>query len=666
MLQAMLQAMLLALFLAALPAPAWATFTASVDRDQLAPGEALQLTLVSDGGAGAPDLTPLSKDFEIVGRASGSSVQIINGHMSSQRQLTLTLVPRHSGHVVVPALQWGSESAAPIDITVSAGGAAGQGGAGASNGGGGSADNGSGGGAPPVFLTTSIDPPQPYVQAAVTVKVRLYAAQPLYQASLDLPASSDVIVQRLGKDVQSEATRDGRSYQVIQRTYVLFPQHSGEVRLDGAQLDAQTIDPQSGIDPLFGQLFGRLGMPGGPGAARPLQLRGDTIVLQVRPRPPGLPDTDWLPAQQLSLTQRWEPANASAPAGQPLTRHLSLTAVGLAAGQLPDLSTLITLPPGLKVYPDQPKLEDDEQGGHIVGQRQQDIAVLAEQPGRYTLPALRLPWWDTTTQQRREAVLPAQTLVFGPATGAPAAPPAGTAASAGGPAAEGALGPSTAASAVDLGAGSAGPGLPNELAGLWRGSRTAALWVGLSAAFAVLWVATLLAWWLARRRSARRAADAAATAAKSAAPSSAMNAGASSGTSAGMPAAKSSATDKVRPGLGPAVRTTPAGSLAAARRAVLQACADNAPQLARDALLVWARRQWPQAPADAPGGLIALARRVEGTPLAPLLRELERACSTGEGWQGAALAQALPQAASTDRAAARQPGLPGLYGDPPH
>ena len=40
-------------------------------------------------------------------------------------------------------------------------------------------------------------------------------------------------VQPLGKDEQSTETRDGRTYQVITRRYVLLPQRSGSLRLDG-------------------------------------------------------------------------------------------------------------------------------------------------------------------------------------------------------------------------------------------------------------------------------------------------------------------------------------------------------------------------------------------------------------------------------------------------
>ena len=84
---------------------AWAAFTASADRTQLAAGDSVQLTLQSDrSGSSEPDLAPLKKDFDVLGQSTSNSLQIINGSMSSQRQVRLVLAPRRSGLVEVPHL----------------------------------------------------------------------------------------------------------------------------------------------------------------------------------------------------------------------------------------------------------------------------------------------------------------------------------------------------------------------------------------------------------------------------------------------------------------------------------------------------------------------------------------------------------------------------------
>jgi hypothetical protein len=269
-----------------------------------------------------------------------------------------------------------------------------------------------------------------------------------------------------------------------------------------------------------------------------------------------------------------------------------LSALGLTAGQLPDLAALMPLPEGIKAYPDQPRLNNEPQDGSVSGSRDQDIALIASRPGRYQLPAVRLAWWDTTRNSPREAILPAHTLEILPAAGGgevAAAPSAGT----------------TPASP-------SGP-LPVAAPG---GTRFP--WPWLSLALGLFWLATLAAWWRARRASPAPA-----------------------------------------PGTALAAAGPDASRAGVARKAFHQACRDNAAPAARQHLLAWARATWPH---DPPAGPTALARRLGNPSLPPLLRELDRACYAGGEWHGKALAEALvslPRAA--EKAGGKGSQLSGLY-----
>ncbi|MDL2336903.1 MAG: protein BatD, partial [Pseudomonadota bacterium] len=362
-------------------------------------------------------------------------------------------------------------------------------------------------------------------------------------------------------------------------------------------------------DPFLERLFGQLHIEGGASGTRALRLRGDPVRLAAKARPPGMASGDWLPAQHLAIEDAWQPPGGVIAVGVPVTRHLRISAVGLGASQLPDLSALAPWPSGLKAHPDEPKLVDEVQDGHIVGHREQDIVLLADRAGRFELPALRVGWWDVVTHQRREAVLPAHTLEVVP--GAHATPMLGAAAAA---ASSGASDASAAAPPVQQTATSS----PSS-ADVPAPSSTATLaWVWISVALGLLWLATLGAWaWTHRRR--RRA---------------------------GHTGAPTQATEA--PGL----------SAATARRAFQQACRDHNAQCARDALLAWARATGPD---NAPAGLNALARRLGRADLTPLLRDLDRACLDGTAWNGEALARAMPSLDREDRPDKAPQNLPGLY-----
>jgi len=507
--------------LCAMNLPAQAAVTATLNKNSFASGETIQLQLQRDGSADSqPDIRPLKQDFDVLGSSSGSNVQIINGHMSTQTQITLLLSPKRSGKLQIPPLQWGGEQSAAIEINV--GGTA----AGTANGGQPADDN------THVFITTTLDQKQPYVQAAVVLTVRLYTEQSLLQAGLDLPASSDVLVKQLGKDLQTTETRNGRNYQVVERKYLLFPQRSGKLSLQGPVLDAQVADNSAASNDPFDNIFGQSPFGRMLNATRPLRVRGKQIELNVLPRPAAATGANWLPAQKVTLDESWKPEAAGAVTmhvGEPLTRHFSLTALGLTAAQLPDPNSLMSLPEGIKAYPDQATLTDSPQGLSVQGSREQNIALIASAPGRYALPAVHLSWWDTLHNEQREITLPARTLnVLPAAAGATNAPMPQLVAPAPLP-----FNQQPAAQA---------PAVPRFA--------THPAWMWLSMLLALLWLGTLVMCW--RQRVPR--------------------------------------TQKIKA----AKKTAPLRS-GSELNALLRACSNNDAQAARRHLLAWAGTLWPDA-----------------------------------------------------------------------
>ena len=565
-----------------------AAVSAWLDPTQTGPGEAVQLILKHDGQTGKqPDLGPLKQDFDVLGRSTGSSIQIVNGTMSAQTEINLTLMPKHGGTLQVPALQWDGETTPALTLTVSGNAAAAQPG------------NVPASGSAHVFLTATLDQKQPYVQAADTLTVRLYTDEPLYQASLELQPSNDVLVQQLGQDSQTSVTRDGRSYRVVERKYLLFPQRSGKIHLDGPVLNAEVQDDRGGNDPFgtnafFGNVFGRNPFAGMMNATRPLRVRADPLVLDVRPRPASGTGHDWLPAQKVTLAESWQPDNGPFHVGDPITRHVHLSALGLTASQLPDLSVLMPLPDGLRAYPDQAKLGSGVQDDAVVGTRDQDIALIASRSGRYQIPALHLYWWDTTRNQQREVELPARTLFVLPGSGGVAA----TATSAGPTAGTPLLPASPSKSIAEQ------IRAPASAYGYW-----------LSLVLGVLWLGTLTAWGVSRRRR----------------PPSSPDAG----------------------------RLTRTVADADARKAFRQACHDDDPHAARRTLLDWSRATWPL---DPPLGLQALSDRLGDAESTSLLKQLDRVCYAGGTWTGKPLADTLTRLdGNTKGRTAATPGLAGLY-----
>jgi hypothetical protein len=479
-----------------------AAVTATLDRDQVGVGESVQLRLQRDSrGGDAPNLSALKADFDIVGSNSESSVQFINGHLSQQSVANIALIPKRAGKLQIPPINWAGESSAPLSLTVAAT-AAGESGDAAQQ---------------HVFLTTTLDQKKPYVQGNVVLTVTIHTDVPVRQAALAFDGNNDVAVQQLGQDEQDAEMLKGRRYQVVRRRYLLQMQRSGAITLNGPTMDAQ-IEEGARRD-----MFG--GMLGG-GSVRQLRVHSDDILLDVRPRPAGASSQNWLPAEKLSLDASWEPESASAQAGEPMTLHLRMEAVGLTAAQLPDIAAQLQLPEGIRAYPDQPKLDTSPKGASVSSSREQDIALIATRAGHFKIPELRLAWWDTTTDTPQTIMLKERVLDVLPSAATTAQTSAATPTTADEPAPPPvALAPASASS------------IPAAQNPLWK-------WISL--AVTLLWIATLALWAITAR--ARRI--------------------------------KQPALD---------IASIKQPSDGNARNAFQQACRDHDPIAARRALLEWAR-----------------------------------------------------------------------------
>lgn len=546
---------------------------ATLDAPTAATGEPVRLILSFDGQTREnPDLAPLQQDFDILSTSRSNAVQIINGSVSSHTEVQVIIAPKRTGQILVPQITWAGEVSNPVTLIVGAGAAAQQ---------------------PGLFLETVVDTKEPYVQAGVNVTVRVFAGEQLLQASLELVGNGDVLVQQVGTDRNRQLEKNGRQYDVVERHYVIFPQKSGEVRIPGPQLAGQVVvrtrPDRLTTDP-FSDLFA--GVRGMAGASKPVRVHGDDIVLKVQPRPAGIEARAWLPARNLTLTEKWHPENAEVHVGDPVTRDLHLQVEGLTSAQLPDLAALMTLPPGLKAYPDQPKLDNPAHGDVVTGTRDQSIAMIAEREGKYDIAPLRVTWWDTASNSAREATLPGRTLTVLPAAGSAASQLPKTTIQ---PSAD-----ASSAAPVTI----QGPTSANATSARLQAVRDPWAWATLT--FALLWVGTIAAWFVSRRKAFR--------------PS---------------PQRRDS--------------TVAALSGPQARAAFQSACLRNDPQQARHALLAWASVAWPASP---PQGLEGLANLIADERISAMLIELDRALYRGAAWDGQALAAAigeLPPRAGTAR-----------------
>lgn len=594
---------------------------ASLDRDTIYTGDTVTLSVETDGAdqGREPELAPLHKDFDILGTSSNQQIQIINGQRSDMHQWLVELAPRRAGTLTVPALKVGNSRTAALTLKVSeppavSGGRAGQ----------------------PVFIESETRPAatDTYVQQQILYTTRLYYRVPLIEGDFTDPVLDNAAVERLGEDHQYQTTRNGQHYQVLERRYAIFPEHSGRLTIPPSVFTGRMVSasgqrsPFDRMDALMERMLGKnpfkdsffAGTPFADPGKR-VRLRGNPLSLDIKARPTAYHGDSWLPTPKLVLHDSWADSPPEFRAGEPVTRTITIEAKGLEAAQLPDIHIPHT--DGLRVYPEKPVQTNRTDGDWVYGQSKQTFAYMATAPGNIDLPKIQVDWWDTGKQTGRTAVLPQWEVVAqaggdasGTATRTPPARPGNS------PSATPAPARSAPASSTDSGAGH-GPAVQTP-ANLWLIVGGLAL---LVAVFTVL---------LARKTRGRAS---------------------STGTAAAVATAK------------PDSRQQAAGVAAnAARERLRRACGENNPQAAAGALLALAETTWRQHP---PRSLGDLAARLDHGDT--LVRELEVALYApgGHAWVGQPLWQAFSDGFPRQtRAAAGKTtpvgGAPSLYPDWTH
>ena len=109
------------LFGLALPATAVA-LSARLDTESIHLGETVRLVLETNAQpVVSPDLNPLQRDFQIVGRSSSRQISEVNGQRQERHELSLILSPRRSGLLVIPPIAFGEKSTQALSLTVGTG-----------------------------------------------------------------------------------------------------------------------------------------------------------------------------------------------------------------------------------------------------------------------------------------------------------------------------------------------------------------------------------------------------------------------------------------------------------------------------------------------------------------------------------------------------------------
>ena len=367
---------LILLFLVAIPS--WASLSSTVDRTQIETNETLQLTVRYSGKApsGEPDFSGIERDFSIASNSRQQQYSWVNGQSTSYTDWKILLIPKRQGKLTIPSLNFMGSRSQAVVINVrpadpSANATSGQ----------------------PVFIETTVDKDMAFIQEQIILTHRLHYSVPLQDISISEFEIPDAIIQQISEERFNKRI-NGKNYSIIEIKFALFGQSVGKLKIPSQRFTAFETS-NSG----FGGFFSR--------GNRVIRLTEEKIV-NIAAIPAHLSASRWMPSSQVRIEQSWSDNSNTLTAGEPITRTITISALGLSAAQIQPLPSLQNNQ--LKLYPDQPTLEDKQTNRGILGVRTESVAIVPNQAGQITIPAIEIEWWDTVNNRMQTSRLPSKTF----------------------------------------------------------------------------------------------------------------------------------------------------------------------------------------------------------------------------------------------------------------
>jgi BatD DUF11 like domain len=356
--------------------------TAVVDKNPAMINESILLTVTADDDVdrNALDTSPLLDDF-IVGQTSVSSqTSMINFKTTRVTKWQIVLIARSPGQFIIPALTIENQQSDPVELTVVA------------------AKEANNTTQTDIFVTSELSRNEVYVQQLFTLSIKLHFAIDLKSGNLTEPSLTGATIEKIGQDKQSDNIINGRRYRVIEQTYAVTPEQSGEFTLKAPLFSGEILQASKRRSSFLS--FAQ---------TKPVSILGEASKIVVLPIPENYPaNAQWLPTDILTLHQEWPTGDNQFTVGEPITRTITLTAAGLSKAQLPKLEMQSIR--GLKIYPDQAELNANLSNDRLVSQKIQNFALVPSTAGDFILPEMGITWFNTITNKIEVATLPAKTI----------------------------------------------------------------------------------------------------------------------------------------------------------------------------------------------------------------------------------------------------------------
>lgn len=383
------------------PATAEIRVLTELDRPVVQQGQAALLRITVEGAARVEEgpWVPDVDGLDIRSAGQSTSVSIVNARVTRSITYQFSIRGVRPGKYTIGPVEVKDRGKLhrgdPVQLEVTAGPPASPapGSAGSERGPAGDGDATEGG---ELFVRAVVDRDRVYVGQQVTLMFRFYQfpGVPLLESPQYSPPSMEGFWR---EDLSPQRTRNeivnGRTYQVTEIAYALFPTQSGTLTIGQGHLDCRVRDRGSGRgrrDPFdfFGSVF----------QDRRVRLSTKPLTVRVDPLPQPQPDDFTGGVGDFSIRSELERPVAGQ--NEPVTLTLTVEGMGNASTVgdpvIPDV-------PGVRVYTSSSEVSASREGDIVGGSKTIRAVLVPESTGPRTIPSIGLSYFDPKARAYRRA-----------------------------------------------------------------------------------------------------------------------------------------------------------------------------------------------------------------------------------------------------------------------
>lgn len=248
------------------------------------------------------------------------------------------------------------------------------------------------------IMGDSTEPYEAYIGERIIVEIVLRHRHVIADEVIELPDFTDLDVlteyeqRRTIEESEHKITTSEQSsenWRVISWRFHVFAKHSGTLHIDPIIWSGMAIRSRT--------------------QRAVFSKTSQAITLQINPAQQE--NHWWLPASDVSLEDSWSEDVRNLSAGDQVLRTITLSARDVLASQLPDVTPLESRALSSTLI-DQ-KRSQTLQGEHIISSATYTFRMVAQSPIPVFLDTVRVPWYDTSSSENREAIIPARRINVG-------------------------------------------------------------------------------------------------------------------------------------------------------------------------------------------------------------------------------------------------------------